>query len=55
MQASELRFLQKIKGTAMFDKLRNTAIRDFLNIKLLLLRIKDISLDGLTMETECFR
>ena len=31
MQASEMRFLRKIKGVTMFDKLRNTAIRKSLN------------------------
>ena len=28
MQASENRFLQKIKGVTMFDKVRNTTIRE---------------------------
>ena len=37
MQASEMRFWQKIKG--LFDKLRNTAIRESLNIVSLLFRI----------------
>ena len=33
MQASEMRFLQKIKGLTMFDKHRNTAIRKSLDIR----------------------
>ena len=41
MQASEMRFLQKIKGViTMFDKLRNNAILESFNIKSLLLRIE---------------
>ena len=40
MQARQMRFSQKIKGVTMFDKLRNTAIRESLNIELLLLRIE---------------
>ena len=31
MEASEMRFLRKIEGVAMFDKLRNTAILIFRN------------------------
>ena len=40
MQASEMRFLRKIKGVTMFDKHRNTAIREFLDIESLLLWIE---------------
>ena len=40
MQAFKMRFLQKIKGVTMFDKLRNTAIRESLNIESLLLLIE---------------
>ena len=40
MQALETRFLQKIEGFMMLDKLRNTAIRESLNINSLLLRIE---------------
>ena len=40
MQASEMRFLRKIKGVAMFDKYRNTAIRESLDIESLLFRIE---------------
>ena len=40
MQASKTRFLRKIKVAIMFDKLRNTAIRESLKIESLLLRIE---------------
>ena len=44
-QASEMRFLQKIKEVAMFDKLRYTVFRESLNIKSkLLLRIEQSQL-----------
>ena len=42
MQASEMRFLRKIKGVTMLDKLRNTAVRESFNIESLLLRIEDL-------------
>ena len=37
MQTSEMRFLRKSKEITMFHKLRNTAIRESLNVELLLL------------------
>ena len=42
MQASEIRFLQKIKGVTMFEKLHSTATRESLEIESLplLFRIK---------------
>ena len=40
MRASEMRFLRKIQDVTMFDKLRNTAIGESVNIESLLLRIK---------------
>ena len=40
MQASEMRVLRKLKGVTMFDKLRKTAIRESLNIELLLFWIE---------------
>ena len=40
MQASKMTFLRKIKGVTMFDKHHNTAIRESLDIELLLLRIE---------------
>ena len=39
MQASEMRFLRKIKGVTMPDKLSDAAIRESLNIESLLLQI----------------
>ena len=39
-QASEMKFLQKIKGVTMFNKHRNTAICESLDIKSLLLWIE---------------
>ena len=35
-----MKFLRKIKGVTVFDKVRNNAIREFRNIELLLPRIK---------------
>ena len=40
MQASEMRFLQRIEGVTLFNKVRSSEIRKFLNIKPLLLRIE---------------
>ena len=40
MQASETRFLQKNRGVTMFDKYRNTEIRESLDVESLLLRIE---------------
>ena len=40
MQASEIGFVQKIKEVTMFDKVRNTAIQEALNIESLLLWIE---------------
>ena len=40
MQASEMRFLRKIKGATMFGKIDNTVIREPLDIQSLLLWIK---------------
>ena len=48
-QASEMRFLRKIEGITLFNKVRSSEIRKSLNIEPLLLRIKDLSLDGLAM------
>ena len=44
MQASETRFLRKIKGVTMFDKHCNTTIRESLDIESLLLRIESSQL-----------
>ena len=40
MQAAEMRFLQTIKGVTMFDKHRDTAIHESLDIKSVLHRIE---------------
>ena len=40
MQMSEMKFLQKKSRVTMFDKVRNTVIRESLNIESLLLRIE---------------
>jgi len=40
VQASEIRFLQRIKGVALFDKVCSSEIRKSLNIEPLLLRIE---------------
>ena len=40
MQASKMRFSQKIRGVTMLDKHRNTAIRESLDIESLFLRIE---------------
>ena len=40
VRASEMRFLRKIKGVTLLDKVRNTAIRESLNIESLLFLIK---------------
>ena len=39
-QASKMRFLQKIEGVTLFNKVRSSEIRRSLNIEPLLLRIK---------------
>ena len=40
VQASEMRFLRKIEGVALFNKVRSSEIRKSLNIEPLLLRIE---------------
>ena len=51
MQASKMRILQKIKGVTMFDKVRNTAIQESLNITVsrYFLGSKNLSFDGLAI------
>ena len=44
VQASEMRFLRKIEGVALFNKMRSSEIRKSLNIELLLLRIERFQL-----------
>ena len=49
VQASEMRFLRKIQGVTLFNKVRSSAsIRYFPELK-------DLSLDGLAMYAECLR
>ena len=52
MQASEIRFLRKIKGFTMLDELRNTEIRESLDIESSLLRIERSQLRWLVMQEE---
>ena len=40
VQASEMRFLRRIEGVTLFNKVRSSKIRKFLNIEPLLLRIE---------------
>ena len=40
VQASEMRFLRKIEGVTLFNKVRSSEIRKSLNIEPLLLRIE---------------
>ena len=40
VQASEMRFLRKIEGVTLFNKVHSSEIRKSLNIELLLLRIE---------------
>ena len=40
VQASEMSFLRKIEGVALFDKVRSSEIRKSVNIEPLLLRIE---------------
>ena len=40
VQASQMSFLQKIEGVTLFNKIRSSEIRKFLNIKPLLLQIE---------------
>ena len=40
VQAYQMRFLQKIEGVTLFNKVRTTEIRKSLNIEPLLLRIE---------------
>ena len=49
VQASEMRFLRKIEGVTLFNKVRSSEIRKSLNIELYFSKLKDISLDGLAM------
>jgi len=49
-QASEMRFLRKIEGVTLFNKVRSSEIRKCLNIEPLhFSESKGLSLDGLAM------
>ena len=49
VQASKMRFLRKIKGVTLFNKVCSSDIRKSHTIQPLLLRIEDLNLDGLAM------
>ena len=49
VQASEMRFLRRIERVTQFKTVQSSEIRKSLTIEPLLLRIKDLSLDGLAM------
>ena len=48
-QASEMRFLRRIKGVTLFNKMRSSEIRKSRNIEPSLLKLKDLILSGLVM------
>ena len=49
VQASEMRFLRRIEGVTLFNKVRSSEIQKSLNIETLLSELKDLSFDGLAM------
>ena len=50
VQASEMRFLRRIEGVTLFNKVRSSEIRKSLNIEpRYFSELKDLSLDGLAM------
>ena len=49
VQASEMRFLRRIEGVTLFDKVRSSEIRKSVKIEPLFSELKNLSLDGLTM------
>ena len=49
VQASEMRFLQKIEGVTLFNKVHSSEIQKSLNIEPLHSKLKEFSLDGLAM------
>ena len=46
VQASDMRFLRRIEGVTLFNKMRSSEIRKSLNIEPYFLELKDLSLDG---------
>ena len=55
VQAPEIRFLRRIKGVTLFNKMRSSKIRTSLNIELFFSKLNDLSLDGLAMNAERLR
>ena len=55
VQASEMRFLRRIEGVTLFNKVRSSEIRKSLNIEPLLLRIERSQLRWFGHEAECLR
>ena len=49
VQASEMRFLRRIKRVTLFNKVRSTEILKSLNICRYFSELKDLSLDGLAV------
>ena len=49
VQASEMRFLRRIEGVALFNKVRSSEIKIVLTPGRYFSELKDLSLDGLTM------
>ena len=49
VQASEMRFLRRIEGVTLFNKVRSSEIRNLLTSSRYFSELKDHSLDGLAM------
>ena len=49
VQGSEMRFLRRIEGVTLFNKVHSSEIRKPLNIDPFFSELKDLSLDGLAM------
>ena len=49
VQASEMSFLRRIEGVALFNKVRSSEIENVLTSSRYFSKLKDLSLDGLTM------
>ena len=49
VQASEMGFLRRIEGVALFNKVRSSEIENVLTSSRYFSELKDLSLDGLTM------
>ena len=55
VQASEMRFLRKIKGVTLFNKMHISEIENLLALSGYFSELKDLSLDDLAMQAECLR